>query len=50
MLQGKSEQPAQIGDIPTHVEETSMQPTFGDAEGSSKRKQTRREIFLAEIE
>jgi IS5 family transposase len=27
-----------------------MQLTFGDAEGLSKRKQTRREIFLAEME
>lgn len=27
-----------------------MQLTFGDAEGLGKRKQTRREIFLAEIE
>ncbi|WP_258078152.1 hypothetical protein WCN79_05440 [Xanthomonas axonopodis pv. vasculorum] len=27
-----------------------MQLTFGDAEGLGKRKQTRREIFLAEQE
>ncbi|OLK03950.1 transposase, partial [Xanthomonas oryzae pv. oryzae] len=27
-----------------------MQLTFGDAEGLGKRKQTRREIFLAEME
>lgn len=27
-----------------------MQLTFGDAEGQGKRKQTRREIFLAEME
>ncbi|KUF34994.1 transposase, partial [Xanthomonas phaseoli pv. manihotis] len=26
-----------------------MQLTFGDAEGLGKRKQTRREIFLAEM-
>ncbi|KOR40572.1 hypothetical protein ADT27_20200, partial [Xanthomonas oryzae] len=31
-------------------EEASMQLTFGDAEGLGKRKQTRREIFLAEME
>ncbi|OLK88438.1 transposase, partial [Xanthomonas oryzae pv. oryzae] len=27
-----------------------MQLTFGDAEGLGKRKQTRREIFLAEMD
>jgi IS5 family transposase len=27
-----------------------MQLTFGDAEGMGKRKKTRREIFLAEME
>ena len=27
-----------------------MQLTFGDAEGMGKRKRTRREIFLAEME
>lgn len=32
-----------------HVEEPSIQLTFGDAEGLGKRK-TRREIFLAEME
>ena len=33
-----------------HVEEASMQLTFGDAEGLGQRKQTRREIFLGEME
>ena len=33
-----------------YVEEALMQLTFGDAEGLGKRKQTRREIFLGEME
>ncbi|VUM00177.1 hypothetical protein PGKDCPLP_02303 [Stenotrophomonas maltophilia] len=32
-----------------HVEEPSIQLTFGDAEGLGKRKQPRRELFLAEM-
>lgn len=30
-----------------HVEEPSMELKFGDAESPGKRKQARREIFLA---
>jgi len=33
-----------------HVEKLSMQLTIGDAQGLGKRKQTRREMFLAEME
>ncbi|MGE8399893.1 MAG: hypothetical protein ACN6NZ_08135, partial [Burkholderiales bacterium] len=33
-----------------HAERLSKQLTFGDAEGLGKRKQTRREMFLAEME
>lgn len=34
----------------TQVERSSMQLKFGDVEGLGKRKQTRREIFLAEMD
>lgn len=33
-----------------HAEKLFMQLTFGDAKGLGKRKQTRRGIFLAEME